>query len=466
MNTSVPKERNPYIQRIVLALVGVVLLAGCLSPAGPNANPAVSPTTPEITVPSNSTSSTSPPSPTPTPTEPQPVVEATLEAVRVAPLITAPRILFAGWSPKGDWFAYHTFTPEQNAKLDLNIEGLTSYPPASLHFYQVPSGQACLFPRPVDVGNGSPTWLPDGQVLLRISNTWFRGSPCRDDFSRVINPDLIQAHLPDPSLSPEGTYRARRVYECRDGLVDNTLTITRVSDGKQVSIIKWLNEARIGSCWDQSPGGDWVNDQLFLIPETLDQGPLLVKAGAGTTQIAAELFGEQITPCDQESCRSYHAFFIPSDDSVDIHYLLAARERYEERQQYFLYRPENREIEQLLYPAIWWPGYSPDGNWLLMDDRSGDHKNLWFRPVDPPEGLFRLFMAAAQYLTWSPSGRKIAITGWNRTISVFSFPQGMPLGSWDIGGYNLWPVWSPDEEHIVLVGSDNKDYVLSLAEIP
>ena len=431
------------------------VLATLHEPPAPTSR--VTPTSSPTSIPSST--------PLPTPTDPQPIAAATLEPAPIEPLITAPRILFAGWSLEGDWFTYHTFTPEQDAELDLIVEGPISYPPASLHFYQVSSGETCLYPRLVEVGSGSPTWLPDGKVLLRVSGTWFQGSPCRDDFSNVSDPEFVQAHLPDPGLSPQSTYRAKRVYECRDGLVHNTLTITRVATGQQVNLIKWLEEERIGSCSGQSPGGDWVSDELFLIPETLDQGPLLVKAGQGTTQIAVELFGQQITSCNEESCRSYYASSLPADSSPDSHYLLLAGNRYGAQQQYFLYHPENGEIEKLPYPAIWWSGYSPDGSWLLVDDRPGDHKNLWFRPVDPPGGAFRLFITAAQYLTWSPSGRKIAITGWNRTISVFSFPQGMALGSWDIGGYDLGSVWSPDEKNIVLIGSNFEEDVLALAEI-
>jgi hypothetical protein len=388
-----------------------------------------------------------------------------MEPLPIEPLVSAPWILFAGWSRKGDWFAFHTFTAEQEEDLNLIPEGPVSYPPTSLHFYQVPSGQSCVYPRPVDVGNGSPTWLPDGKVLVRVSGTWFQGTPCKDDFSKVSDRAFIQAHLPDPGLSPQGTYRAERVYECRDGFVDNSLSITRVATGEQVNLIKWLDEALIGSCWDQSPGGYWVNDDLFLIPQTLDQGPLLVEAGQGTTQIVTELFNQQITPCNGENCRLYHAFSIQSEGSQDSHYLLAAGYRYGQRREYLLYHPENGEIERLSFPEIWWPGHSPDGNWLLMDDRPGDPHTLWIRRVDPPESPLRLFIPGVHSLAWSTSGQRIAITGWNRIISVFSFPKGTALGSWNMGEYDLGPVWSPDEKNIVLIGSTAQEYALSVVAV-
>lgn len=388
-----------------------------------------------------------------------------MEPLHIEPLVSAPWILFAGWSPNGEWFAFHTFTAEQEEELNLIPEGPVSYPPTSLHFYQVPSGQSCVYPRPVNVGNGSPTWLPDGKVLLHVSGTWFQGMPCKDDFSKVRDPAFIQAHLPDPGLSPQGTYRAERVYECRNDLVHNSLAITREATGEQVNLIRWLDEALIGSCWDQSLGGYWVNDDLFLIPQTLDQGPLLVEAGQGTTQIVTELFGRQITPCNEESCRLYHAFAIQSEGSQDSHYLLAAGDRYWQSREYLLYHPENGEIERLPFPEIWWPGHSPDGNWLLMDDRPGEHHTLWIRRVDPPEKPFRLFIPGVHSLVWSPSGQKIAITGWNRIISVFSFPQGTALGSWDMDKYDLEPVWSPDEKNIVLIGSTAREYALSIVTV-
>lgn len=405
------------------------------------------------------------PTPTLTPTLIQPIVRATVEPIPIEPLIVAPQILFAGWSPMGDWFAFHTFTAEQDEKLDLIVEGPISYPPASLHFYHVPFGQSCQYPRPVEVGNGSPTWLPDGKVLLQVSGTWFQGTPCSDDFSIVGDPEFLQTHLPDPGLSPKGTYRAERVYECRDGFVDNTLSITRVATGEQVNHIDWLDEALIGSCWDQSPGGQWVEDDIFLIPQTLEQGPLLVEAGQRITQIAPDLFGEPISPCSEESCRLYHAFSIRAEGSQDPHFLLAAGDRYEQEREYRLYHPENGEIEKLPYPAIWWPGHSPDGDWLLMDDQPGEHNTLWIRRIDPPEGAFRLFITGVRFLTWSASGQKVATTGRDSRISTFSFPEGSASGSWHMHDYDPGPIWSPDEENIVLIGSTEGEYGLSVVAV-
>jgi hypothetical protein len=115
--------------------------------------------------------------------------------------------------------------------------------------------------------------------------------------------------------------------------------------------------------------------------------------------------------------------------------------------------------------------FSPDGRWLLLDERSiqdeTERRTLWVRPSDPP-GSQVTFFAAGETATWTANWDRAAF-GQPERISAYTFPSGEPLGAWTTGEYPAQQLsWSPDGGKLAVLGGAPGEWrqALFLVEAP
>lgn len=380
---------------------------------------------------------TSAPSPTPT---------AELPGVPLQPLATAAAIRVDSWSLDSDWVAYWSSTEE-----DVETAAYP-FPSGTLHLLNIRTGQDCSYPEYVAHGyDDGVIWQSDGQVMVVSGGSTRRGTPCADDFTPAAYPPDAELGKPDTALSPEAGYRARTwAQDEADGTISAVTTIADALTGEVGNVVEWKHEGRLG---EFGLGGQWLTNDLFLINETLDRGPLLIAVGNGTIEVASELFGlaplghwEPGNAADLRAeggvvkgTQTYH--IVLSGAGTDI----------------TLYHSETAEVERIPLRHPSYLAFSPDGRWLMLFERYDkdgyERQALSIRPVDPPGSEPRLFAEEFSYAVWSPEGMKIAVGLPVGAISVFSLPDGVQLGSWMTGQFEALPIaWSPDGNLLAVQG--------------
>lgn len=365
----------------------------------------------------------------------------------------APLIILGEWSPGGVYLPLYTFTQDQVEALNLIPEGPVAYPPVTLHFLEAASGRICDYPRPVLVGQGSLAWLPQGQVVVQEESGWMHGRPCEEAFQSVAGAQSLAGYFPDPGLSPDGAWVASRFFDIREGIVYNELTFTDTATDEALQTVQYQEEERIGSWAEAGPGGAWLDNEAFLIPETFDQGPLLVLSGQRVVQVLPELFGEEFQPCTPQACRLYQAYGATGPAGAR-HILLSTQDMSSGARSLRLYHAEDEKVETLNLAAAWPQAFSPSGNWLLLD-QDGNYRSLWFRPVDPPGSPVQLFVDDLRGLAWSPEDGRIAVTGPGEDqVRLLTFPQGELVGAWSTPGYPYTSLasWSPQGDFLAVYG--------------
>lgn len=396
-----------------------------------------------------------------------------LEPLPLDPIITAPLIFLGDWSPgdesPGIYLPVYTFTQEQLAGLNLIPEGPLTYPPVALHFVDPASGQVCHYPRPALVGQDSLAWLPDGSVAVREEGGWWSGLPCTSDFQPVADSQSLTPFFSDPGLSPDGQFRASRFFDIQAGIVDNETTLTDVESGEAVQAIAWQQEERLGDWAEAGPGGRWLDDRYFLIPQTFDQGPLLVQAGQRVIPILPEYFSEPFNPCTPEACRIYRAE-AAVDPASGLHILLQTSDIDTGVNSLRLYHAESGEVETLPLAYPWVQPISPSGDWLMLD-QDGNYQSLWFRSLDPSGDPPRLFMEGVREFSWAPQGGAITVRGpQDNQVRLISFPQGQQLAAWTTPGYpfSSLATWSPLGESLAVLGygTGGQDSALFVLNVP
>jgi hypothetical protein len=290
-------------------------------------------------------------------------------------------------------------------------------------------------------------------VAVRESGGWWSGQPCSENFQPVADPRSLVTYFADPGLSPDGRYRASRFFDVREGMVYNETTLTDVNSGEAVQTIAWQQEERLGDWAEAGPGGRWLDSRYFLIPETIDQGPLLVEANRRIIPVISEFFGETFTPCTPQACRIYRAH-ASVDLAGELHILLQASDISSGANSLRLYHKESGVIESLPMAYPWVEPFSLQDGWLMLD-RDGNYQSLWFRSIDPPGEALHLFLEGAREFSWAPQGGAIAVRGPQEDqVTLFSFPQGEPLAAWSTQGsqYGSLATWSPEGESLAVLG--------------
>lgn len=382
------------------------------------------------------------------PTEAVPTPTPEPANVPIEPLATAAAIRVDSWSLDGDWLAYWLST-------EKDVTGYP-FPSGNLNFLNIRTGQACSYPEYIARDyDDRVTWQSDGQVTIFSGDSTIRGIPCQNNFISIADYPHTDTDEANSALSPEGGYQvSTSSHREADGTINAVTTIINASTGEVKNIIEWKHRGGLG---ELGLGGQWLTEDLFLIHETLDQGPLLVTVGNGSIQVAMEMFG--VTPMldlEQENFVSVRAEGATVEGSDIYHIALAGVGIEAEFPPIMLYHSESGEAEEVPFKHLWFPAFSPDGQWLLLDERPTRYGResyaLWIRSVDPPGSQVRLLAKGTLNVLWSPDWKKAA-SGLPGVISIFAFPSGVQLGSWMIGEYEARPIaWSPDGESLSVQG--------------
>jgi WD40 repeat protein len=393
------------------------------------------------------------PNPTPQPAAPSPTPTTGLPIAQLEPLVTAAQLSFLGWSPDGEIMAYVEHTPA-----DLAV--LPPFPPGRLKFLDPRTGQTCdttiIFPEGDYSRSDQITWLPHDRVLVNTNGQVMQGTPCGDDFTPVADSTKVYTNVPDPTFSPAGGHRARtEVRDSSAGILDLVTTLVNVPGDQVENVIEWRIDERLG---DLGLGGEWLTEGLFLIYETLNQGPLLVPVGEETFQVAPDLFGISDIPSmlgpEEMSLRATAAVVTGTDT---YHIILAGVGIETNFPPIRLYHSETGQVEELPFRYTGSPAFSPDGLWLVLDARpirdGYESSELWLRPVDPAGSqTHRLAGGGSSLWVWSPDWTRVAVES-GQGISIYSVPDGSPLGLWQGGAYNLSLLaWSPTGEFLAVSG--------------
>ena len=390
------------------------------------------------------------PTPTPEDTPAPPTATHQPPAAQIEPVARGADIRIDSWSQDGAWLAYWLSTEE-----DLK-ESSWPAPPGKLHFVSPQTGQNCEHPELVSSEYGQQIiWQPDERAILFSDGEYWVGLPC-SEFRPIAGAQVIRRESQDASLSPDGRFQAATtIHDRSGGVVRITTLIRNTSTGQLENSVEWEIDERLG---DLGLGGEWVTQDLFILYETMNRGPLLIEAGGEAIKIAPELLGVPVIP--------------PGDPRWDEVSLVARASSVEESGVYHillsgigieanfppvrLYHSETGEVETLPFKYLWRRGFSQDGRWVLLDARPdvGGYESyaLWYRPVDPPGSEARLLAEGTPYDSWSPDGARVAF-GRPGNLSVFTFPEGVQTGAWrtgDIAPYSL--VWSPDGAWLAAAG--------------
>lgn len=366
----------------------------------------------------------------------------------VDPLITAEVLRFDSWSLNSVWVAY--WLGEDNEEL-----------PASLAFANVQSGEVCSHEELIapNLGSGQVLWQGDGQavVILSPGEGAFAGLPC-GAFDPIENDPLSEIW---GELSPDGHYLARLIHASKGQLITYTVTITDTATNQTVATYSWD-----ASIYLTGSGPGWLNNELYLLGQTYQQGVLYLSVLDGQTRnVLTELMGIEIY--DEETVwwvmsqsdpatGAYHLLLEWRGGPTDWPPLLLYHSELDlvEELPFYKVRPFDNDNNVTLY------GFSPSGQWLLVGNpveggnpAADSGQDYWLRMVDPPGGSFVQMENQAGLGGMSSNGEMIAFLHDNSYVDILSFPEGELLSEWHMPDYDvdrLW--WSPNSSRLIVWG--------------
>lgn len=386
---------------------------------------------------------------------------------RVQPIVTAGDIQVHSWSPNGQWLAYWEFTA---AEAEKSFE----YPPGTLHFFNSQTGETCESTQRIGYGySANPLdWLADGRVLIITdAHQTLAGKPCSDNFSNLnslfpFQIHNISSHNPQQTLfvlvgeketlvfdsqsqdtrpvqggtgiswAPSGKRFSTTTRTGPPDFIANTFVVD-AETGKILDNVKWKYPDAEG----QWSGPTWLDDEQFVIGNTLDQGPILVTIGKNVIEIAPELFNRPSAPTLDAAAQA-------SNDSDRYH--IALSDLAENIKGTLLYHSENGEVEELPFQRF--GEFSPNGSSLIAYE---DGYKAWTRALDPAETQSNLFLTQKEHpfpISWSLEGNRTAVHSANE-ILVFSIPFGEKLKAWKTESESIFPgPWSPDGRFLAAEG--------------
>jgi hypothetical protein len=222
--------------------------------------------------------------------------------------------------------------------------------------------------------------------------------------------------------------------------------------------VEWRIDQRLGDYTDFL-GGEWLFEDQFLIYETLDEGPLLIRVGETSVRVAPALFGQpDLSNCDGNVCETSWGVRAQAKDG-HYHLLMFPVGVEPETPSLWLYHSETGEVEAL--PFRYFRQFSPDGQWLILDEaptlEGYQSTALWARPIDPAGGEARFLFGNvpfhSPYPLWSDGWDKVVVNEPEGRLAAYTFPASEKLGGWQSDGYELMPLaWSPDEGWLAVRG--------------
>jgi hypothetical protein len=398
------------------------------------------------TFPSTTLSATSDPGATPTYEPTGTIVNGTEAApllINLEPIITAEgmRLRFDSWAPDNTWISYWLGEEEDQ--------------PAYLTFTNAETGETCQHEevRVEDLWRGDLVWQEDGNAIIlnNLTGNPLMGIPC-EKFTAV------EYFAPDPGfdreVSPDGKYLAERVISrFEDQAIHSELRITEIETGESITSVNYIDSPHF-----VFGGPRWLNNELYLIGTTVDQGVLyfsLANKKVGNLlidllelEIHEDEFVSVIGAQVDGDKGDYHLLITRWDDSLGSSLLL--------------YHSEYNQIEVITsYNAAsfngtsgGWSSFSPDGKWLLLYSESPGtgEQDYWLRPVDPPGSPLVMLSGGGVFGGLSQNENMMAFIH-SDSIRIASFPDDRMLGRWYAPKYwidRLW--WSPHGDRLVAYG--------------
>jgi hypothetical protein len=376
---------------------------------------------------------------------------ATADTISITPLVTAPYLEFGSWSPDSQWIAYWVSS-------EADVAQSTNFMPGgTLNFMNVATGEMCAVSQFVTPDNQSAQiyWSERMEVIIRMGEEAFTGKPCQNETYRQLD-DFITEPVPDPALSPSGEYHADTVLESSEnGIVTFETSFTASGSEQPVQQVTWQIDERLG---EYGLGGEWISQKQFLIYETLDQGPLILDVERGVIPVLTELFGlDQIPSITGPEGYGLYAIPIPGIERDSFHLLLQGVGTEANFPSVRLYHTEDGRVETLPFRYAWREAYSPDGQWLLMDERpdAGGYETytISIRRVEEVDGDWRQVATNVNSALWNTDWTEMAFSS-NETVTWQTFPDAERIGQWNTGQYWANPIaWSPDGRSLVMIGN-------------
>jgi hypothetical protein len=371
----------------------------------------------------------------------------------IEPVITGPALRFDSWSPDNQWFAYWV-SEKGKAK------------PASLAFFNVRSKESCHHTNVIaaDRWSGWLQWQDSGRVVAHMNeaDATMTGTLCQT-FTDVDDINLIKSQI-TYSHSPNGRYYAETIYDPSGGqLISYTVTITNADTAQIVTSFSWQASIYLRA---SEPG--WLNDELYLIGQTFQEGVLYLSTSDGQPHnLLTDLM--QVTTFDNETL---WLVFHETDPATGAYHILLQWQggtSYENWSPLLLYHGELNLVEELPFykaraycnlGACW--GLLPAGRWLLIGDAVEDEdpandegRDNWLRSADPPGSEAMEIVSRAELGGLSPTGEQIARSQSSGSIQILTFPERQIVGEWHAAGHRLAEIWwSPDGSHLAVAATN------------
>jgi hypothetical protein len=377
---------------------------------------------------------------------------ATAEVISIRPLVTAPYLEFGSWSPDSQWIAYWVSSEEDVA------QSTNFMPGGTLNFRNVISGETCAVSQFVTPDNQSATiyWSDAMEVIIALGEETFTGKPCQNETYRQLD-NFVTESPPDPALSPNGEYQAATVLETNEnGILTFETTITATNSTQPVQRVTWQLDERLG---EYGLGGEWISQEQFLIYETLDQGPLILDVERGIIPVLTELFGlDQIPSIAGPEAYGLRVIPLSGLQRDAFHLLMQGVGTEANFPSVMVYHAENGTVETLPFRYAWRVTYSPDGQWLLMDERPivGGYEmyTISIRKVDDVGGDWRQIATNVNSALWNTDWTEMAFSS-NETVTWQTFSEAEHIGQWNMGQYWTHPIaWSPDGRALITIGNN------------
>lgn len=405
-----------------------------------------------------------------------------------SPLVSAARTFPHAWSPNSQFLAYWTFTSDQ-VKADY------TYPPGTLNFINAKTGEVCESVLQVGYGYFANqfTWFSDGKVLFVTENGDVKiGLPCSDKYDTITDhfPTRIRSiasHNSDYSVLLFHTVQGLVIYVSQvqsTQIVDAQVkgegiswspsserfavtatgempefiaktTVVETKTGNVLDVTEWKHfdgEGRFG-------GPLWINENQFLIAQTLDRGPLLVNIKQDVIAIAPRFFGlapepqTLATAVGMRGTLDFHIAVSGLGPKKDSHILL--------------YHSAKGQIEELPFPDVQGFSFSPDGQAFIALDRRLPPFQLWLRKVSPmADSLVPLLKEKLDVfpVAWSPKENSFAIKT-STGISVILLSNGVASQSWRTDNSVILPaLWSPNAQFLAFAEGEGDLFIVPVSD--
>jgi hypothetical protein len=385
----------------------------------------------------------------------------------VTPVATASGIEWAderivgvsSWAPAGSHFAFwelgeDVYRPDYGYRLDGGLEN-------TLRFFDGHSGGICTSGVQVQYSpyrshvRDIVGWSSDGRVILDGQIGW----PCGDTF------EAAPTSMPEPAeglLSPKGGFRFVDRVAATD-CTDHHSVMLDANTGRSIVELAWRSESYIDAPCGVEPG--WVEEGSYLIPESVELGPVLLSAREGVVRLAEGLVDSP------ESAYHVTSRALPRPGGG---FAIALWQRAGGKPM-GLYHADSGRLEALPFDSFL--GASADGRWLAASGSGApEHQEaeIWIRPASAVGAAWTPILGEGlvpESLRWSPDGARLAVAG-PASVAVYRSPDGRRERYWSTRPYGervesrvfVGP-WSPDGRWVVAAGVHGQRTGLFLLEV-